>query len=125
MYEAIKLVPMLKKHEPMIDQLRKNAGDLSDCGAVASQISKIISEYDELMVSFTASDIYMGKLVDRANEILESKNPGQEVALRVILNETAIELEKCEVKFRDFSNNLSLASEVFIKTLGELLASVI
>ena len=125
MYEAIKLVPMLKKHEPMIDQLRKNAGDLSDCGAVASQISKIISEYDELMVSFTASDIYMGKLVDRANEILESKNPGQEVALSVILNETAIELEKCEVKFRDFSNNLSLASEVFIKTLGELLASVI
>ena len=116
---------MLKKHEPMIDQLRKNAGDLSDCGAVASQISKIISEYDELMVSFTASDIYMGKLVDRANEILESKNPGQEVALSVILNETAIELEKCEVKFRDFSNNLSLASEVFIKTLGELLASVI
>ena len=125
MIEAIKLVPMLKKHEPMIDQLRKNAGDLSDCGAVASQISKIISEYDELMVSFTSSDIYMGKLVDRANEILEGKNPGQEVALSVILNETAIELEKCEVKFRDFSNNLSLASEVFIKTLGELLASVI
>ena len=120
MIEAIKLVPMLKKHEPMIDQLRKNAGDLSDCGAVASQISKIINEYDELMVSFTASDIYTGKLVDRANEILEDENR-DEVTLRVILNEYTLELDKCKTKLDDFVDNQGNAYKEFMKNLAELM----
>ena len=120
MIEAFKSADFLKKYEPQIDQLRKNAEALSGWDAGVSQLNKIINEYDELMVSFAASDIYTGKLVDRANEILEDENH-DEVTLRVILNEYTLELDKCKTKLDDFVDNQGNAYKEFMKNLAELM----
>ena len=69
--ESMKLAPLLEKHEPYINNLRRYVEVFAGWKEVSSSMQEVVDEYDKLVEQIKSSDIYRENLVSMVTEIIE------------------------------------------------------